>query len=419
MSATSLSRPRAPRRRVLITSYLVMNITSGTVVGAVLITVPLYALSLDASVAQVGLIRGISGLGTLLLVIPAGLLVDHYGSKRLFVIGGLCATFATFCLGSAKTPEVLTMVMGLSGLFHALKITALNASFFADLGSIGIERAGWFKGSMAIGLAFIGPLLSGLMVDVLPFALQFELLALLTLLPIALVLLFRTEPARSRAPRGFTQGIADQLAQFRILMAQRTLYLPLMTEGLSSALFATFSTFVAVVAVQLLYLPPASASLLMGIEGALFIATVFAAAPLIRSLGHRRFYPVSTAVIVVGLAILASAGSIYALVVAAILLGFGLGLTNLVVSDRIGRMDGEKGKIVGLFSAAIGVGLAAGPLLGGAIGAVLGTPALFLAYVPLFLLLAWAASRRELDLLDICGPAPRLASQRDETAAIH
>ena len=34
------------------------------------LVVPLYAMSLQASTAQIGLIRGISGLGMLLLVIP-------------------------------------------------------------------------------------------------------------------------------------------------------------------------------------------------------------------------------------------------------------------------------------------------------------------------------------------------------------
>jgi hypothetical protein len=41
-------------------AYVVVNIASSTVVGAVQISVPLYALQLEASVAEIGLVRGMS-----------------------------------------------------------------------------------------------------------------------------------------------------------------------------------------------------------------------------------------------------------------------------------------------------------------------------------------------------------------------
>ena len=114
----------------MITSFLVLNIVSGTVGGAMQLVVPLYALSLHATTVQIGIIRGISGIGMLLLVIPAGFLVDHYGSKKLFITGSIAGTFATFALTLAKVPLAMTALLGLSGLFSSLKMTALNASFF-------------------------------------------------------------------------------------------------------------------------------------------------------------------------------------------------------------------------------------------------------------------------------------------------
>ena len=141
----------------LITSFLILNVVSGTVGGAMQLVVPLYAMSLQATTAQIGVIRGISGLGMLLLVIPAGFLVDHFGSKKLFITGSLAGTLTTLALVTAKVPLAMTALLGFSGLFSSLKMTALNASFFRNLRDMGVEKAGWFKGSMSIGLTFLGP----------------------------------------------------------------------------------------------------------------------------------------------------------------------------------------------------------------------------------------------------------------------
>jgi MFS family permease len=70
-----------------------------------------------------------------------------------------------------------------------------------------------------------------------------------------------------------------------------------------------------------------------------------------------------------------------------VVLGLGLGFLNLVTSSRIGLMEGEKGKIVALFAAAVGAGISLGPMLGGLVGQYLGVQNIFLAFIPLFMLL--------------------------------
>ena len=70
-------------------------------------------------------------------------------------------------------------------------------------------------------------------------------------------------------------------------------------------------------------------------------------------------------------------------------------MINLVVSSRIGLMQGEKGKIVGLFAASVGIGASFGPMLGGLIGDWIGVRGIFLAFIPFFLALAWAANWEE------------------------
>jgi MFS family permease len=379
--------------RGLIASFLVLNITTGTVGGAMQLVVPLYAMSLQASTAEIGIIRGISGIGMLLLVIPAGFLVDHFGSKRLFLVGALAGTMFTFALSLARVPLALTILMGLAGLFSSLKMTALNASFFRNLRDMGIEKAGWFKGSMSIGLTFLGPVLGGYLARTISFPAAFRLLAWLTLIPTALVFFFHTETIVPGKVSELGSAIRSQLHQFAELIRRREIYLPLFTESLSTGCFATFSTFIVVLAVKVLQLPATSVSLLLTLEGGVFILTVFAGSPLITRLTRLQLYLVSVGVTSAGLIGISLGSGLWSIAAATAVLGLGLGLINLVTSSRIGRMKGDKGKIVGLFAAAVGAGISLGPMLGGAIGQQCGVQWIFFAFVPLFITLAILAGK--------------------------
>lgn len=379
----------------LITSFLILNIVSGTVGGAMQLVVPLYAMSLHASTAQIGVIRGISGLGMLLLVIPAGFLVDHFGSKKLFLTGSCSGFLSTLALVLAKVPLAMIALMGLSGLFSSLKMTALNASFFRNLKNMGLEKAGWFKGSMSIGLTFLGPAFGAFLVTVAGFRAIFMLLAALTLIPTALVFFFHTETSHPGPMNELNGVIRRQLREFRQLIGQRTLYLPLLTESLSTSCFATFSTFIVVIAVQIMHLQPSAASILMTAEGGVFILTVFAAGPLINKLSQFQLYVLSASVTSAGLAMVSISTTFAFLALSSIVLGLGLGLINLVTSSRIGKMEGEKGKIVALFAASVGAGISLGPMIGGVVGQYLGTQNIFLTFIPLFLLLVLLAYRTD------------------------
>jgi MFS family permease len=146
-----------------------------------------------------------------------------------------------------------------------------------------------------------------------------------------------------------------------------------------------------VLAVRQLQLQVMQASTLITIEGSLFIVTVFVASPLIKLLSMLQLYTLSIVVIISGVGILAASRDYTWLVTSTVVMGLGLGLLNLVVSSWIGRLRGEKGKIVGLFSAAVATGASLGPMTGGFIGSAFGVRAIFVAFLPVFaLLLAFA-----------------------------
>jgi MFS family permease len=379
--------PGENKARGLASSFLILNILSSTIGGAMQLVVPLYAISLTATTVQIGMIRGISGFGMLLLVIPAGFLVDHIGARKLFLIGSLLGTISTLSMVMARVPLAMIALMGLSGLFSSLTITALNASFYRNLREMGLEKAGWYKGSISIGLTFSGPIFGAFLVKAASFSTVFELLALLTLIPFALVFLFHKEPLRSGPKSSLKEVVGSQLRAFRLLLGHKSLHLTLFAESLSNGCFATFSTFIIVIAVQILHLPPTAASLLLSVEGGFFVLTVFAAGPIITKMSQFQLYLLSVVVSVTGLICVTLSSTFALMIMSSIILGLGLGMINLATSSQIGQMEGDKGKTVALLSASVGVGISLGPLMGGAVGQYLGTRNIFLTFIPFFLLL--------------------------------
>ena len=376
----------------LIISYLILNISTGIVGGAMILAVPCYALSLMASTAQIGLIRGMAGLGIILVVIPAGFLVDHFGTKKLYLFGACLGALTTLSLLLVRVPDFMILIMGLAGLFQSLKMTALNASFYSDVQRIGIEKSGWFKGSISIGLTFIGPVLGGFLVDQLSFRWVFGILAALTLIPISLVWVFHENKKALHTDDGLINSLKRQLDNFKSIIGNRKLYLPVVTESLSTGCFSLYATFIVVLAVQTLQLPTTVTSTLLTAEGTLFIVTVFAAGSLLKKISQFNMYLIGIVLAVAALFMLAASSTFAALMAGSVVLGIGTGLMNLITAARLAQFEGEKGKIVALFSLAVGTGISIGPMLGGYVATLFGGRASFLAFVPLFVLLlvyAW------------------------------
>ena len=70
----------------------------------------IYALSLNATSTQIGLIKGISGLGDLLIVLPAGFLVDYLGSKKMYSISAVLGAIIIMSLSFATNIMLLLLV---------------------------------------------------------------------------------------------------------------------------------------------------------------------------------------------------------------------------------------------------------------------------------------------------------------------
>lgn len=388
------SQPKSVSPNAVLASYLALNVVSGSVAGAMQLGVPLFALKLAASTAEIGLIRGISGIGMLLLVVPAGFLVDHFGARRLFLLGSIAATLLTFAIPFSSIPFHLVVLQGVAGIFGSIKGTSLNASFFERIKDLGLDKVGWFKGSMSIGMTFIGPLLAGWAVTVLELPTLFRILSALTLVPTALVFLFHRDTPRAKDV-GLIEGIASQWNDFREVWRDNPLGLPLATEALATGCFSCFAAFVVPIVVAGMHRPASHASALISMEGGVFIATVFLAGRFVPKISPSRLYLLAAGATSLSLVGVGLSGRYLTLALAAGSMGVGLGLFNLVTATRQGMVRGSRGKTVSLFTAAIGAGASLGPMVGGQLAALVGTSVTFLMFVPAFLGLAALASTPE------------------------
>lgn len=369
----------------LIARFMAMNIGSGIAVGMVNFILPLYALSLHATTAEIGLIKGMMGVGDILIVLPAGFLVDYFGTRKMYTVACLFGAFMILVMSLAGSPAMLLGIMIFYGISRSLRTTSLNASFFRNMNAIGIRKGGWFKGAMTAGAQFIGPLIGGIAILYLAYSGYFILASAFLLVP--LVVLYLTTNGKKNLNTFSKPCFRESLRYYRDLLKNKLLVSATLTECMNSACFMTFSTFVTVLVVLNLGLSPGIAAILIALRGAAQILVVVFCGRLLYE-NHNNLYIFSYIMIVLSLVIFGTNSDVRILAAAAILMGSFSGLMTLLTFTNVGSIEGERGKIAGIFAIGTSIGAIFGPVYGGLIGGIFGVRDIFLAFIPLFVIMA-------------------------------
>lgn len=370
----------------LIFKFMLINISSGVAVGMMNFILPVYALSLNATSTEIGLIKGISGIGDLLVVLPAGFLVDYFGSRKMYSISCLFGGLIIMSLSFADKPSLLLLVMVFYGITRTFRTTSLSAAFFKNMNTIGARKAGWYKGSMTIGASFIGPMLGGLAAIAVSFTNYFVFTSAFLLAPI-MVMATRANVNNSSTVMQKKFNFTDVSNNYKNLIKDRILVRSTIIESMNSAFFMTFSTFITVYVIKDLGLSPGIAALLLSLKGGATILVVFLGGALLYR-SSKGVYLLAFVLTIFSLFILGIARNITELGIASVIIGIGSGMISLITFTHVGNIDGQKGKIAGIFSFGHGVGAIIGPTLGGIIGDAYGVQAIFLAFMVPFSALA-------------------------------
>ena len=371
-------------------NFLLANALSGIVRGTTMFVVNLYAIHLGANMLELGLLRAITGFSILVSVLPIGFLVDHYGARRLYLLGESCASILTLVLVFLTSPVALIIQGGFYGLSMALRFASMQSVLLEQLQMVGSGKAGWLRGSGFIGVLFIGPFFGALLVKYMSYSAIFIFLTVMSVLLVALSwALFRREshPGGESVVSVHKSSLSHFMSQVAAMSRNKRLVNAIFSEGLNSACFSVFSVFIIAVALKAFDFTPQTAGGLISMGGATFLIAVFFGGDFMEKLSYKSGLFLSLGGNLIGLTFLASARSGGSLWAGAAICGLFMGLNNVVTLTQVSNVKGRKGQLVGFYNLSTSLGNTVGPMLGGMVGKAFGPQAVFFSFVPLVALI--------------------------------
>ena len=129
------------------------------------LTVPLYAHELGADRFQVGALFSVATLAAALLSMPAGVLIDRFGTRTLLIVSFIIAAVSQLAMAEATTVAPLFVWQIVGGLGAGAQQAALFSAVTALVPGNRLGRAmGWLTFSMQAGF-FVGPSIAGLLLQ--------------------------------------------------------------------------------------------------------------------------------------------------------------------------------------------------------------------------------------------------------------
>ena len=289
------------------------------------------------------------------MVLPSGILVDNFGAKRLYVFGSIFSAITTFMLAFSISSEIIIIAMALQGFSNSLRFISLNAAFFNKLNEIGIEKSGWYRRAMSIGMSFIGPLVGGYLLSIISYSNVFNITAILTLVPMIPLLLFIFMENDDEKITKIKFNMLEQLKEFKELLKDNILRQTVIIEGVSTACFCSFATFIVVYIVNILDIEVQYASWFLITEGTSYVIIVFLGGGLLYRYSRKNLYLTSIITMMLGLLSMAVYKNAWIIMFGTILLGAGTGLLNMITYSN-SSVKGKKGKVSSALSACTGMG---------------------------------------------------------------
>jgi predicted MFS family arabinose efflux permease len=360
---------------------MMLNLLAGCATGILQLAIPLYALELKASTAQLGLIAGFNGVGRLLVIIPCGLLIDRWGGRRLFLSSTLLATGAVLALFCVHYPGTLMLATGVLGTLQSVVFLSLQAGFLKRLPYLRPAQAGWQRGATQFGFFLMGPLLGGYLLRNGEFGPTFLVVSALFAVCLFTSLYRRWIGVHEVADSAVLRG-TGKIARFRALLENRLFLQILGFECLGNAAFMVFRAFIGPVGVDVLHLPVQTVSWLIVSQGVAAMSVLLCSNRLLDGMSMSRLFGLSGSLMVAGSLLLALADGFTLFWLGTVLFGLGTGTVSFASLSRIGRIGGEKGMIAGLFSFSVALGNTLGPSAAGCVGTIFSPRAAFLTLVP-------------------------------------
>ncbi|MBI4850033.1 MAG: MFS transporter [Nitrospirae bacterium] len=217
---------------------------------------PLFAAHLGADPSGVGVIASVSAFTGIIASIPAGMLSDRFGRKRMLLFSAIIFATAPFCYLFVNQLWQLAVVRFYHGfataIFIPVAMALVSDLFHKERG----EKLGWFSTSTLAG-RFVAPLAGGGIIGALTFnpALSYRLVYVICGIAglVVLVLAFRIKEFSSEEHserQESKRGWSEALSRLRAVFSIKGILTTSIVEASMLFAYGTFETFLPLYSVQ-------------------------------------------------------------------------------------------------------------------------------------------------------------------------
>jgi len=328
----------------------------------ILLVLPLYALSISGDPAYAALVVALRGIGVLLLDIPAGMLAARFGDKNVLVGGLACNAAVMAGLALWSDPLAIAVLATAQGGAAAAWFLG-RQSYLTDASPAtmwgrsiavvaGINRVG----------SLLGPLGGGLVAESLGYGSAFLVGAALSAVAALISLTFAKQLRPVNEPESAGLAVIGRvIAEHRDVFA-RAGFVSLAVQLMRAArqlLVPLFGT--------LIGLDPATVGFVYSLSAVLDMVLSYPAGIAMDRLGRRWTAIPCMVVFIAGLSLLPLAENFGGLVLAALVLGFGNGISTgicMVMGMDLAPAD-DRNHFLGVWRLIGDVGSVGGPLVTG------------------------------------------------------
>lgn len=369
--------------------------------NAALTIIPPFLQDSQIPVAAIGTLISLGPVLALASRLPVGMAYSHGRARSLIALAVLAMGVTNFFYSFAADSLTFAIVHSLNGFAYGA-VTTLYMAFYVD--SLPPEEnrnhaMGYYVGSLAVGYS-TGNLFGGVTADYLGYGPTFQLAAFLSLIPCALLWLFRGPGARQ-------SGIAEGKPKVKLTFKEswRAIIEPGLATVVVTALFLNLLHQMGGVFISLYGLAVGMTLTQIGVIRAAYAGCNAITRPIsghvVNKFGHRGLsyagMPLQSALLML-IPMFTGFGTVLAIYVASgfmravVIVANAVGLVQDVDENRV-----KRGLASGIYNAAGDLGNILGPAVGGLIAHATGIGGVFvfgsLGATILFFLVIWAVRR--------------------------
>ena len=341
---------------------------------------PLFTAYLGADLSGVGLVAAVSSFTGIVASVPAGILSDQWGRKRMLLVSSV--VFATAPLLYLVVTDVwqlaaVRLYHGIAtAIFVPVSIALVSDLFQKERG----EKIGWFSTSMLLG-RFIAPVMGGSIIGVLVMNPGVSYQAVYLVCGVAGVIVFFLSikiPTSKRENRN-TQKWRETFSAFQSVVSNRAILITAAVEAAILFAYGTFETFLPLYAIK---------NGITAYEVGLFLSAQVITLALTKPLmgkfsdrhGRKSQIAIGTFIGAFSITSFSLAKGFVALIGISVFFGFSQSIVTSATAAYIADLSkGEnRGSAMGLLGSIMDIGHTTGPLVSGLIATWLGFGASFI-----------------------------------------